>query len=360
MNLSPESPSPAVSVILPVWNPGSGIERCIKSLRKQTLREIEMIFVDDRGSDGAMEKVNAAAAEDPRIRILTNPHNLGPGPARNAGMAAARGEFVIFIDPDDYIDLDFLERLYEKTEAERLDIVKGCVKREDSDGQNQRTTNTNNLIRQRLKSGLPLYLALNAEHFSVLIRRQLLLTNRIRYGSYRISEDSYFLLCLGYFGGSFGICDSGSAYHYVRRPDSRMNQFTAESLFERLHTSDEMADFLAQQSIDEFALMFFCKRVRYLLSVQLLAAQKPETKNVSAEFLSRLRDQTKALPDADKMAQMDFVVYALVRHEINLIKRPWNHFVSRRPDLAEICDYLRRWIIFLIRACRSIPFWLNF
>ena len=54
-----------VSVILPVWNPGPGIDRCITSLRNQTLEEIEMIFVDDRGTDDAMAKVRAAAAEAP-------------------------------------------------------------------------------------------------------------------------------------------------------------------------------------------------------------------------------------------------------------------------------------------------------
>ena len=91
MNETSENRSPAVSVIIPVYNPGPGIERCIDSLRNQTLQDIEMIFVDDRGSDGAMEKVKAAAAEDPRIRILTNPRNLDEGPSRNAGFTAARG-----------------------------------------------------------------------------------------------------------------------------------------------------------------------------------------------------------------------------------------------------------------------------
>lgn len=61
---------PQVSVIIPVWNPGEGISRCVESLRNQTLADIEMIFVDDCGTDGAMNVVRAAAVEDPRIRII--------------------------------------------------------------------------------------------------------------------------------------------------------------------------------------------------------------------------------------------------------------------------------------------------
>ena len=76
------SENPRISVILPVWNPGPGIDRCISSLRGQTLQDIEMIFVDDRGTDDAMEKIRAAAAEDPRIRILENPENMGAGPLK--------------------------------------------------------------------------------------------------------------------------------------------------------------------------------------------------------------------------------------------------------------------------------------
>ena len=59
-----------ISVIIPVWNPGPGVSRCIESLRDQTLKEIEMIFVDDCGTDDSMDRVRGEAKVDPRIRIL--------------------------------------------------------------------------------------------------------------------------------------------------------------------------------------------------------------------------------------------------------------------------------------------------
>ena len=98
-----KTPKILVSVIVPVWNPGPGISRCIESLQNQTLNEIEMIFVDDCGTDDSMDKVRAAAAEDTRIRIIVNEENIGAGPSRNKGIEAARGEYLSFVDPDDYV-----------------------------------------------------------------------------------------------------------------------------------------------------------------------------------------------------------------------------------------------------------------
>ena len=103
--------TPKVSIIIPVWNPGPGIRRCVESLRGQTLEDIEMIFVDDCGTDNAMDVVHAAAKEDPRIRIIENPENLGPGISRNKGIKEARGEYLSFVDADDYVNTVFLERL---------------------------------------------------------------------------------------------------------------------------------------------------------------------------------------------------------------------------------------------------------
>lgn len=117
--------NPKVSIIVPVWNPGPGISRCVESLRGQTLEDIEMIFVDDCGTDNAMDVVRAAAVEDPRIRIITNVENIGAGASRNLDIEATRGEYLSFVDSDDYVDSDFMEVLYLKGKAEDLDIVKG-------------------------------------------------------------------------------------------------------------------------------------------------------------------------------------------------------------------------------------------
>ena len=103
-----------VSVIVPVYHPGAGLAKCMQMLRGQTLPEIELIFVDDRGSDEDASLIQKAASDDPRIILIRNAENLGPGPSRNRGIAAASGEYLAFADADDYPAEDFLALLYAK------------------------------------------------------------------------------------------------------------------------------------------------------------------------------------------------------------------------------------------------------
>ena len=185
---------PKVSVIIPVWNPGDGIRRCVTSLRGQTLKDIEMIFVDDYGTDGAMDVVRAAAAEEPRIRIITNAENMGAGASRNAAIDVARGEYLSFVDADDYVSLNFLEMLYTKAKSEDLDIVKGRIVYELEDGTETAHADLNERIRNGIRDGKPLFRLFTHQHQSAIYRRFLLEKYDIRYGTSRRAQDDTFLL----------------------------------------------------------------------------------------------------------------------------------------------------------------------
>ena len=95
---------PKISVISPVYNVAQYVERCMDSLRGQTLREIEVLFVDDRGTDNSVEiirnYIKAHSLQD-NWRVITMPENGGPGAARNKGIQEATGEYIAFVDADD-------------------------------------------------------------------------------------------------------------------------------------------------------------------------------------------------------------------------------------------------------------------
>lgn len=110
-----------VSVIIPVYNAEKHLKECIKSVTEQTLKEIEIICVDDGSSDSSLEILKKLAAEDSRI-IIKRQQNLFAGEARNNGMADARGKYLEFWDSDDYFEKDALEVLYNKCEKEKADI----------------------------------------------------------------------------------------------------------------------------------------------------------------------------------------------------------------------------------------------
>ena len=105
-----------ISVILPVYNVEPYIGACIESLKRQSFRDLEFIFVDDCSTDNSVAVIEDFARTDPRVRIIRNTENLGSGPTRNRGIEAAKGEYLSFIDPDDWIAPDFYERLYAKAD----------------------------------------------------------------------------------------------------------------------------------------------------------------------------------------------------------------------------------------------------
>ncbi|MGW5968845.1 glycosyltransferase [Streptomyces sp. NPDC055186] len=116
-----------VSVIVPVHNPGIYIEDCISSLRRQSLPpdSYEVIFVDDGSTDGTPARLDRLAAEDPRVRVIHQENSGWSGKPRNVGIAAARGEFVMFVDNDDHLGDEALERMYAYGVANGADVVVG-------------------------------------------------------------------------------------------------------------------------------------------------------------------------------------------------------------------------------------------
>ena len=122
-SLKAESPQVKVSIIVPVFNTQPHITRCLDSLISQSLRDIEIIIVDDCGSDGAMSIAQEFAARDPRIHILRNLKNLGLLHTRCAGAAMARGEYILYVDSDDYIKPNLCELCYERARESKADMV---------------------------------------------------------------------------------------------------------------------------------------------------------------------------------------------------------------------------------------------
>jgi len=111
-----------VSVIVPVYQAEAFLERTIHALREQTLREIEIILIDDGSKDRSGEICDHAAVEDSRIRCI-HKANGGVSAARNDGMTIARGEYLMFCDADDIPHPEWAMKLYRKAVAEQADVV---------------------------------------------------------------------------------------------------------------------------------------------------------------------------------------------------------------------------------------------
>jgi len=117
---------PKVSIVVPVYNVEQYLDRCINSLRNQTLTNLEIILVDDSSTDSSLEICNNAAKEDNRIKVISK-INEGAGMARNAGLAIATGEYIGFVDSDDFVKEDMYKTLCAKADEYACDLVMSGV-----------------------------------------------------------------------------------------------------------------------------------------------------------------------------------------------------------------------------------------
>lgn len=116
-------PPPLVSVVIPAYNCARFFGRALASVQAQDGVALEIIAVNDASSDGTLAELHRLAQIEPRLRVIDNPQNLGPAGTRNAGIAAARGEWIAGLDADDAFAPGRLGRLLAVAEAEGLDVI---------------------------------------------------------------------------------------------------------------------------------------------------------------------------------------------------------------------------------------------
>ncbi|MGK0715093.1 glycosyltransferase family 2 protein [Leucobacter sp. W1153] len=123
MKISDQSTTPMVSVIIPVFNTEQYLDQALLSIRFQTLKELQIICVDDASTDGSLAALRRHADEDPRISVIACEANIGLGAVRNLALHYAEGRYVYFFDSDDMLDPQALEKIAILANANELDSV---------------------------------------------------------------------------------------------------------------------------------------------------------------------------------------------------------------------------------------------
>lgn len=113
-----------ISVIIPFYNAQEYLKKCLETVVNQTVKEIEIILIDDASCDDSIQMAQDFAKTDSRIKILTNEKNKGQGYSRNLAVEQAKGKYVAFVDADDWLELNMYEELFKKAENTDADIAK--------------------------------------------------------------------------------------------------------------------------------------------------------------------------------------------------------------------------------------------
>jgi glycosyltransferase involved in cell wall biosynthesis len=257
---------PKFSVIVPMYNVEKYLPKCIESIRQQTLRDIEIILVDDGSPDRCGEMAEDYARKDERIRVVHRT-NGGLGPARNSGLDVATGEYVGFVDSDDWVEPDMYERLYETAKANGADIVFTGLKTVGNGktlqvrehpfaGRSLHGEDEIFPLRAAFYGAPPSKMADDPTPISVWIggyRRVFLEENNLRFVNVR-SEDKFFNThaCQA---ANIVTCISGSPYCY--RKDNQpsitktFNEKTIDSFFELFNLLGQMVDEEPEKFRDE-------------------------------------------------------------------------------------------------------------
>lgn len=234
-----------ISIIIPVYNVQQYLDRCVKSVAEQSYPHLEIILVDDGSPDDCGRMCDEWARRDGRIRVI-HKENGGLSDARNAGIDAAKGAYLMFIDSDDYISPDMVQRLYDALTDANADMSLCNLLYVDENGNPLPERNANSPIRDEVISGDEALqrLSLPKNHYYVMACGKLIkhtLFRDIRFPKGKIHEDAFATHHL--LGGCKRIaCVAEPCYFYVQRPGSIMqSQFRngksllhwAEALFDR-------------------------------------------------------------------------------------------------------------------------------
>ena len=291
-----------ISVIVPVYGVEAFLDKCVRSIVTQTYRDLEIILVDDESPDKCPAMCDAWALKDDRIRVLHNRHG-GLSDARNKGLEASSGEFIVFVDSDDYLAPEHCENLLAAQRETNADIVVGnyaCLPRDGGiiTGYFPFTAPICTLSGRQCLS-----LLFSKRGYSLpggnvawgkLYRRSIFMgKSPLRYPLGRLCEDQ-FVTYKASFTANIVTIISDVLYFYVKRAGSITDEVSLALLKDFFSSLDDMLDWLQDKDPDIILLMEHALYLRYftIFGSILLLADRQEAGALGRHYWELLRSST--------------------------------------------------------------------
>ena len=207
-----------ISLIIPIYNTQDYLKECIDSIINQSFRDIELILVNDGSTDNCYKICKEYAEKDNRIKVI-NKENGGLSDARNCGIDAAEGDYILFIDSDDFIAENSLNKIV-NTIQEQPDVDVIFLEAVKYFNYNKKT------IKQDVMDFLTTLPKFPASAWAKLIKRDLILDNKLYFIKGITNEDLDWTVRLLLAANSFNYCDADYYYYRQQRPGSITNEFS--------------------------------------------------------------------------------------------------------------------------------------
>lgn len=239
---------PKVSVIIPIYNCEAYLEQCLHSVLQQTLSEIEIICIDDGSTDHSAEIVKKLAFTEARI-VLLQQKNQGAGRARNAGIEAAQGKYLAFLDADDYyLDKDALEKMYDACEKEKVSVC-GSLRKAIS-GESEKEEKLFSDVCWEEKETVVLSYSdyqLDYDYQNFLFEKELLQKNAIEFPLYRRFQDPPFMVRALFTAKKFAVAKT---YLYCYRVPDMVFRFNTHKTEDLIKGLNDNLKFAKEQQLD--------------------------------------------------------------------------------------------------------------
>ena len=249
---------PKFSIIIPVYNVEEYLEECLESIVNQSFKDFEVICVNDGSTDNSLEILQKYAEKDKRFKVL-NQENQGQGVARNNALNIANGEYILFVDPDDFIELNMLEVFNERLDIQNVDVAffdyqifgentKTKIVRFMDEMKNTLNLNINdNFIFnwQELVKDNFRYTAMMV--WNKVYSNKFLKENHIQFAPNKHAEDHIFSISATLLANKISYIKK-TLYYYRKRSDSSVNKVSENNfcIFENIAI---VADFLKQNNL---------------------------------------------------------------------------------------------------------------
>jgi glycosyltransferase involved in cell wall biosynthesis len=260
---------PKISVIVPVYNAQGHLAQCLENLIYQTYSNLEIIIIDDGSPDNSSAVYNKYANDDPRIKIIRQ-ENQGVSVARNVGIDIATGDYIHFMDADDWLDLNYYEKMLDIAKTTGADITASGIKRYNSTFPDIKYSAKMLLLNLQEKTSI-LELPENCYVWRYLFRHDFIKNNNLRFTpGMNILEDVVFTLNAVKKSNKVAITPHIN-YNYLTHPLSVMNSKKTEKNLADIKAGQDFFDeFFSENNIRQFRYRFVINRYRLPIGITIL------------------------------------------------------------------------------------------
>ncbi len=237
-----------ISIIIPVYNSAKFLTKSLASVCQQTLRDIEIICVNDGSTDDSLAILQQYAASDARIKIINLTENKGAAVARNMAIKSAVGQYLGFVDADDFIDQNFYEKLYDKALKNDADVVKGRMRifcPQTNSITKDNWIDINHIVKKHQANFC-------FSFTSAIFKTEIIKENAVEFLEGLIHfEDPYFTIKAALFYQKLEVIDD-VLYYYVNNPESASRKkFTINHIDSLVAGASKIMDLLDEHCFDK-------------------------------------------------------------------------------------------------------------